>query len=97
MLPYPQLADPIDKTDLKPSVPCVTEFYRAGKNAAITAVYKFDSESSYLLWGHDDRRRMCQVAADRNIAMMIFTAPGMTNEGYERFWNTHREIEYAAF
>jgi hypothetical protein len=95
--PYPQLTDPIDKTGLTLSVPCVAEFYRAGKNAAITALFKFDRESDYLLWSHDDRQRLCKVAADRNIAMMIFTAPNMPNEGYERFWNTHSEIEYAAF
>lgn len=94
---YPQLTDPIDETGLKPSTHCVAEFYRAGKNAAITALYKFQSQDDYLDWDSDDRDSLIEVATDRNIAMMIFTAPDMVAEGYERFWNRSGEIEYAAF
>ncbi|MCX5964235.1 MAG: hypothetical protein NT070_14145 [Cyanobacteria bacterium] len=93
----PQLSDPIDETGMIPSVPCVTEFYRSGQSAAVTAIFKFESRETYLDWSFDEMWKFCEIAADRNIEKFIFTAPEMTNEGYERVLNNLGEIEYAAF
>lgn len=94
----PQLSDPIDKTGMIPSVPCVTEFYRAGINASVIAIFKFESREVYLDWPMDEMWALCEIAADRNVEKFIFTSPDWPiNEGYERVLTRRGGIGYAAF
>ena len=97
MTAYPKMTDPIDTTGLKPAAQCSTEFRRSGKHASVVMTITFETVAAAKEWHLDDIDRVLTVAADRNINIVLVTAPNLPIAGFQREWNHQGEICYAAF
>lgn len=97
MTAYPQLTDPIDTAGLKPAAQCCTEFRRSGPHASIVMTIKFETAAAAKNWHSDDSDRVLTASADRNINLVLVTAPKLPITGFQRQWNNSGEIYYEQF